>query len=82
MIGFSSDERNKHGMELVKRGISCSLGIWFTHNVSYKEMDQELALEVLEKVILIIYLYGGAECDFSSILWWNGDKFSIKNENR
>lgn len=54
MIGFSSDESNKHGVKSVKRGIRCALGIWFTHDPKYKEIDQELAPDVLRKVICIL----------------------------
>ncbi|XP_016841537.1 prolyl 3-hydroxylase 2 [Nasonia vitripennis] len=52
MLSFSSGSRNLHGVTAVTQGKRCALGIWFTLQADFEDLDRDLAEAVLEKIQL------------------------------
>jgi hypothetical protein len=50
MVGFSAGSENLHGVRSVQRGRRCALGLWFTLNPFYEEIEHILAKQVLHQV--------------------------------
>jgi phosphoribosylanthranilate isomerase len=50
LVGFSSGSENLHGVRSVQRGRRCALGLWFTLNPFYEEIEHILAKQVLHQV--------------------------------
>ena len=50
MVGFSAGRENLHGVRSVQRGRRCALGLWFTLNPFYEEIEHILAKQVLHQV--------------------------------
>ena len=50
LVGFSAGSENLHGVRSVQRGRRCALGLWFTLNPFYEEVEHILAKQVLDQV--------------------------------
>jgi hypothetical protein len=50
LVGFSAGSENLHGVRSVQRGRRCALGLWFTLNPFYEEIEHILAKQVLHQV--------------------------------
>jgi hypothetical protein len=50
LVGFSAGSENSHGVLSVQRGRRCALGLWFTLNPFYEEIEHILAKQVLLQV--------------------------------
>lgn len=50
LVAFSAGKENLHGVKGVRRGKRCSLGLWFTFNETYNELERVLAKQVLQQV--------------------------------
>ena len=50
LVGFSAGSENLHGVRSVQRGRRCALGLWFTLNPFYEEIEHILAKQVLLQV--------------------------------
>jgi hypothetical protein len=50
MVGFSAGSENLHGVRSVQRGRRCALGLWFTLNPFYEEIEHILAKQVSYQV--------------------------------
>jgi hypothetical protein len=50
LVGFSAGSENSHGVRSVQRGRRCALGLWFTLNPFYEEIEHILAKQVLLQV--------------------------------
>ncbi|KAF4533425.1 hypothetical protein B566_EDAN001150 [Ephemera danica] len=50
LVGFSSGKENLHGVKGVLRGSRCALGLWFTFDHKYQEIERILAEQVLVQV--------------------------------
>lgn len=50
LVGFSAGSENLHGVLSVQRGRRCALGLWFTMNPIYEEIERILAKQVLFQV--------------------------------
>ncbi|KAK8744336.1 hypothetical protein OTU49_000752, partial [Cherax quadricarinatus] len=50
MVGFSSGPENPHGVLPVLDGSRCALGMWFTHDETFKEYERTLAEKLLNKL--------------------------------
>ncbi|XP_042238725.1 prolyl 3-hydroxylase 1-like isoform X2 [Homarus americanus] len=50
MIGFTSGPENPHGVLPVLDGSRCAIGMWFTHDKRYRELERKLAETLLERI--------------------------------
>ncbi|KAJ9587062.1 hypothetical protein L9F63_019345, partial [Diploptera punctata] len=58
LVGFSAGSENLHGVQGVQKGRRCAIGLWFTFNPIYEEIEYVLAKQVLQQV-----LKGGSVAD-------------------
>ncbi|XP_042888710.1 prolyl 3-hydroxylase 1-like isoform X2 [Penaeus japonicus] len=50
MVGFSAGPENPHGVLPVHEGSRCAIGMWFTHDKRYKEVERIVAETLLRKL--------------------------------
>nr|XP_045620540.1 prolyl 3-hydroxylase 1-like isoform X2 [Procambarus clarkii] len=50
MVGFSSGPENPHGVLPVLDGSRCAIGMWFTHDKLFKELERTLAETLLTRL--------------------------------
>ncbi|PSN56400.1 hypothetical protein C0J52_09525 [Blattella germanica] len=50
LVGFSAGRENLHGVQGVQKGRRCAVGLWFTFNPIYEEIERILAKQVLYQV--------------------------------
>ncbi|XP_071546845.1 prolyl 3-hydroxylase 1-like isoform X2 [Panulirus ornatus] len=50
MVAFSAGPENPHGVLPVLDGSRCAIGMWFTHDERYKELERTLAEKLLERI--------------------------------
>jgi hypothetical protein len=50
LLGFSAGKENLHGVAGVLRGSRCALGLWFTFDPNYQEVERILAEQVMAQV--------------------------------
>lgn len=50
MVGFSAGPENSHGVLPVLEGSRCAIGMWFTHDKRYKELERTLAEKLMERI--------------------------------
>lgn len=50
MVAFSSGGENLHGVQAVKEGSRCAIGIWFTFQQEYEETERIVAQQLVDSL--------------------------------